>query len=73
MAQQSVRPLVPCASPTMADTDSSADGDLGFSCCTRKIGDVEVLHQGRVAATLRGNDVRKRGNERLATGHPRKR
>ena len=31
---------------------------LGFSYRSRKNGDVEVLHYGRVAATLRGLDAR---------------
>jgi len=30
------------------------DGDLGFSYRTRKAGEIEVLHHGRLAATLRG-------------------
>ncbi len=70
--------------------------DLGFSYRQRKNGDVEVLHHGRVAATLRGRDASdflaevegsaseegqhftarvtgnyKRGNERVASQHPR--
>ncbi len=32
----------------------SSDEDLGFTCRTRKNGDVEVLHRGKLAATLRG-------------------
>lgn len=72
--------------------------DLGFRFRTRKGGDVEVLHHGRLAATLRGDDAAsflsdvaaaslpeaqqrmarltghyKRGNERLASRHPRNR
>jgi hypothetical protein len=40
------------------DQESSAEpSDLGFSYRTRKNGDVEVLHHGRVAATLRGRDA----------------
>jgi len=35
----------------------SFEGDLGFSHRTRKNGDVEVLHHGRVAATLRGREA----------------
>lgn len=31
-----------------------SDGDLGFTWRARKSGDVEVLHHGRLAATLRG-------------------
>jgi hypothetical protein len=31
--------------------------DLGFDYRRRKNGDVEVLHHGRVAATLRGRDA----------------
>ena len=33
---------------------SADDADLGFTHRTRKNGDVEVLHRGRLAATLRG-------------------
>jgi hypothetical protein len=39
-------------------TEPAADGhDLGFSHRVRKNGDVEVLHGGRVASTLRGRDA----------------
>lgn len=31
--------------------------DLGFAYRRRKNGDVEILHHGRVAATLRGRDA----------------
>jgi hypothetical protein len=31
--------------------------DLGFSYRSRKNGDVEILHHGRVATTLRGRDA----------------
>jgi hypothetical protein len=31
--------------------------DLGFTWQQRKNGNVEVLHRGRVASTLRGNDA----------------
>ena len=80
-------------------THSAAGGqDLGFTYRTRKNGDIEILHHGRVASTLRGNDAKeflseidagdedsaqqlmakltgnyKRGNERLASQHPRNR
>lgn len=37
-----------------SDSDPS---DLGFSVRRRKNGDVEVLHHGRVAATLRGREA----------------
>jgi hypothetical protein len=72
--------------------------DLGFTWRQRKNGDVELLHRGRLATTLRGADAAdflgevqaasdedaqqlmarvtgnyKRGNERLATQHPRNR
>ena len=30
------------------------DGDLGFSHHTRKTGEVQVMHRGTLAATLRG-------------------
>jgi hypothetical protein len=33
------------------------EGDLGFSYRRRKNGDVEVMHHGRLAATLRGRDA----------------
>ena len=32
-------------------------GDLGFTWRQRKNGDVEILHEGRLASTLRGNDA----------------
>jgi hypothetical protein len=80
-------------------TDSaSGEQDLGFTYRSRKSGDIEILHHGRVASTLRGNDAKdflseveagdevsaqqlmaritgnyKRGNERLASQHPRNR
>ena len=79
--------------------NSAAGGqDLGFTYRTRKNGDIEILHHGRLATTLRGSDAKefltevdtadedsaqqlmarvtgnyKRGNERLATQHPRNR
>ena len=71
-------------------------GDLGFTWKTRKSGEVQVFHRGKLATTLRGakasdfldmvadGDTQavqqeaarltgnyKRGNERLAKGHPR--
>lgn len=33
------------------------DGDLGFSWRARKGGEVEILHKGRLASTLRGRDA----------------
>ena len=36
---------------------SEESSDLGFSFRTRKNGDVEILHYGRVATTLRGHDA----------------
>ena len=79
--------------------NSAAGGqDLSFTYRTRKNGDIEILHHGRVASTLRGDDAKeflseidtgdedsaqqlmaritgnyKRGNERLASQHPRNR
>lgn len=72
--------------------------DLGFTHRRRKNGDLEILHHGRLASTLRGTDADdflaeleqgsaddaqqlmarvtgnyKRGNERLASQHPRNR
>lgn len=72
--------------------------DLGFTHRRRKNGDLEILHHGRLASTLRGPDADdflaevqagsdddaqqlmaritgnyKRGNERLASQHPRNR
>ena len=35
-------------------TQKDTSGDLGFSVLERKNGEVCILHQGRVAATLRG-------------------
>jgi len=76
----------------------SGEEGLGFTYRSRKNGDLEILHRGRVASTLRGNDAKdflsevevgedsdaqqlmaritgnyKRGNERLASQHPRNR
>ncbi len=34
-----------------------AAGDLGFAWRRRKNGDVEILHRGRLASTLRGSDA----------------
>jgi hypothetical protein len=31
--------------------------DLGFSYLVRKSGEVEILHRGRLASTLRGHDA----------------
>ena len=31
--------------------------DLGFTYRTRKNGDVQILHRGRLASTLRGKDA----------------
>ena len=37
--------------------NSAAGGqDLGFTYRTRKNGDIEILHHGRLATTLRGSD-----------------
>ena len=82
----------------MTQERHSQAADLGFTHRTRKNGDVEILHHGRVASTLRGSDAAeflaevelgepsdaqqlmarvtgnyKRGNERLASQHPRSR
>jgi hypothetical protein len=35
-------------------SNAEPDGDLGFSVRTRKGGEVELLHHGRLATTLRG-------------------
>lgn len=76
----------------------TASEDLGFAYRARKGGHIEILHHGRLAATLRGDDAAdflveldttdeagaqqlmarltgnyKRGNERLASQHPRNR
>lgn len=78
--------------------DAQEPDDLGFRYRIRKSGDVEILHRGRLAATLRGDEAvafraevddqdsaeaqqlmarvtgnYKRGNERLASQHPRNR
>jgi hypothetical protein len=37
--------------------DASASADLGFSYRSRKSGEVQVLHRGTVASTLRGSDA----------------
>lgn len=38
-------------------SSNSQGSDLGFSYRSRKNGDVEILHHGRVASTLRGADA----------------
>ena len=39
--------------------ESDPDGqDLGFTYRTRKNGDIEILHRGRLASTLRGTDAK---------------
>jgi hypothetical protein len=40
--------------PMQNSADSS---DLGFTYRVRKNGDVEILHRGRLASTLRGHDA----------------
>lgn len=35
----------------------SSDADLGFTFRTRKSGEVQVLHRGTLAATLRGSSA----------------
>lgn len=42
--------------PSSESADADAD-DLGFTFRTRKGGDIEVLHRGRLASTLRGADA----------------
>ncbi|MFZ2990438.1 hypothetical protein [Ideonella sp.] len=37
--------------------DPTDSGDLGFTYRVRKNGDVEILHRGRLASTLRGHDA----------------
>jgi hypothetical protein len=37
--------------------NASFEGDLGFAHRKRKNGDIEILHHGRVATTLRGSDA----------------
>ena len=41
----------------MNHNDSTASADLGFRVRQRKSGDLEILHHGRLAATLRGHDA----------------
>ena len=40
-----------CSSP------ESVDGDLGFTFLLKKSGEVELLHRGKLASTLRGIDA----------------
>jgi hypothetical protein len=79
-------------------TSEPGSQDLGFSYRIRRNGELEILHHGRMASTLRGSDAEdflaeveaadendaqqlmaritgnyKRGNERLASQHPRNR
>lgn len=42
----------------MQDKQARDDGDLGFAFRSRKNGEVEVLHRGRLASTPRGADAR---------------
>ena len=44
-------------SPDAAPGVPADAGDLGFTFRARRSGDVEVLHHGRLAATLRGADA----------------
>lgn len=44
------------------------DADLGFRYRRRKSGDLEVLHHGRLAATLRGPDAAEFQAELLRCG-----
>jgi hypothetical protein len=37
--------------------ESGDTSNLGFTYRVRKNGDVEILHRGRLATTLRGNDA----------------
>ena len=41
----------------MSSESSTGPSDLGFTYRSRKSGDVEILHHGRVATTLRGRDA----------------
>jgi hypothetical protein len=41
----------------MSSDSSAQPSDLGFTYRSRKNGDVEILHHGRVATTLRGHDA----------------
>ncbi len=41
----------------MSSEHPAEPSDLGFTYRSRKSGDVEILHHGRVAATLRGHDA----------------
>jgi hypothetical protein len=38
-------------------TQATQDHDLGFTYRSRKNGEVQVLHRGRLASTLRGTDA----------------
>jgi hypothetical protein len=40
-----------------APSDGAIPGDRGFTYRKRKNGDAEVLHQGRLASTLRGAEA----------------
>jgi hypothetical protein len=41
----------------MTRNHDTANPDLGFRVRQRKGGDLEILHRGRLAATLRGQDA----------------
>jgi len=54
----------------MLSEDEQQSLDLGFAFRTRKSGDVEVLHHGRLAATLRGEDASSFLSEVSASSSP---
>jgi antitoxin (DNA-binding transcriptional repressor) of toxin-antitoxin stability system len=43
--------------PASPEDNESASSELGFTWRQRKGGEVEILHHGRLAATLRGHDA----------------
>jgi len=52
-----------------SSSNASGTGDLRFTYRTRKNGDVEVLHHGKRASTLRGADAHRFLAELREAGH----
>ena len=48
---------------------ASTEGELGFSFRARKNGEVQVLHHGALAATLRGSSAQEFLAEVAESGH----
>ena len=49
--------MLVCMTENYPPANATPTGDLGFSYRRRKSGDVEVLHRGKVVATLQGAEA----------------